>query len=121
MNQYEKQYCEGGLPDAYELAGAWKVTVLSGHLPNMLHLGHIKVIKLRKGKLRGYNRILLLIRWWRFRITFSKDCARFEYRGWQFFDKVRRVNRDHLIGQYKFINRTGKFELGGYFEMRRKD
>ena len=120
MTDHEKQYREAFKPDATELIGTWEVTVLSGQLPNMRRLGHIKVIKPRKGKLRGYNRTLG-IRWGRFNIGFCKDCVMFLYGSVAFFDKVRKANDKLLIGQYKLQANDGKFEIGGYFQMRRKD
>lgn len=120
MNEHEKQYREGSLPMPNDLVGTWEVTVLSGRLPNMRRLGHIKVIKPHKGKLRGYNRTLL-IKWGRFNIGFCKDCVMFLYGKVAFFDKVRKVNDNWLIGQYKLQSNNGKYGVGGYFRMRRKD
>lgn len=121
MKEYEKLYNEASGPMPDDLIGTWEVTVLSGRLPNLRCYGHVKVIKPKKGTLRGYNQVLRIFRLGRFRITYSIQCARFHYGKWQFFDKVKKVNNDLLIGQYIFMTDFGRPETGGYFKMRRKD
>lgn len=107
-------------PDATDLIGTWEVTVLSGALPNTRRIGHVKVIKPHKGKLRGYNRTLGT-KWGRFSIGFSKDCVIFQYGKVDFFDKVRRLNRNFLIGQYRLLANNSEYQIAGYFQMRRKE
>ena len=119
MTEYERKYREAYKPGPTDLIGTWEVTVLSGALPDMRRLGHVKVIKPRRGMLRGYNRTLL-IRWGKFTVSFCKDCAMFLYGKVAFFDRVRKVDGNLLIGEYKIQGNDGKYRASGYFQMRRK-
>lgn len=120
MKVYEKLYNEGSVPMPDELIGIWGVTILSGSLPDMHRLGPIKVIEARDNSLRGYNRTLRFFKWGKFKIGFSEDCAMFMYGKIPFFDKVRKVSSDLLVGQYRLMGELGKFEVAGYFKMVRK-
>lgn len=120
MRVYEQMYHDAKLPLPNELIGTWDVTILSGPIPNMRRIGHVKVIRPQNAHLAGYNRTLLIFRWGRFTVTFSADSASFRYGKVRFFDRVRKVEEGLLIGQYKFINDAGEVEHGGYFKMQRR-
>lgn len=118
MNSPEQQYREASPPEPGDLIGKWKITVLSGRMPNMRRYGHVKVIKIKNGQLSGYNRILRFINLAKFTVIFRKTGAMFCYDA-PFYDLVRKVDDDLLIGKYVLVRDSGMGDVTGYFEMRR--
>lgn len=110
---FAREFEEATMPSPYDLAGRWCVSVLTGLLPNMRHLGHIKMIE-RGPVLTGYNKTLLW-KWGKFHIYFATDYAMFKYDKYTFVDKVRMCSNGSLIGQYRVT--LGKPQFGGYFRM----
>ena len=104
------------LPTPNDLIGKHRVTILTGNLPDMSKLGHIKIIKSKKDKLVGHNRTCF-IPWGWFDIFYCGEYVLFEYRNLQFFDKVIKVADGILEGTYIASAFGDTNELVGTFRM----
>ena len=101
----------------YDLTGKHRITILTGSLPDMSGLGHIKVIKRKGHFLVGHNEIFGFIPWGRFDIRMAGDGDTFIYRNRRFFDRVWKVAQGVIEGEYKAIMPEGLPEIVGTFRM----
>ncbi len=105
------------LPIPHDLVGKWKVTVLTGALPDMSHLGHIKMIKRNKdGLLVGVNKVLCFTSGG-FHIQFNQEQVVFRYDKYDFMDIVKKLSDGLLLGKYKA--ELGGLGFAGWFRMAR--
>lgn len=103
------------LPMPNDLVGKWKIKVLTGALPDMSHLGHIKIIKRnKKGLLVGVNKVLCFTSG-SFHIQFNLRQVIFQYDKYDFIDIVRKSQDGSLIGKYKA--ELGGLKFAGWFRM----
>lgn len=103
-----------------ELLGKWRIEILTGNLPDMSGLGHIKIIKSQGRRLVGYNRTLW-IPWGKFDIHTYHDYWEFVYRNGKFYDRVWKVNDRILEGEYRSLLPKGLPQIVGTFRMVRKN
>lgn len=119
MKNYEKEFGDAHRPHIFDLMGKWRVTVLTGGIPDMSHVGHIKAIEQKGGRLEGHNRLLWLIPWGYFDIHVSQKSAWFYYRNMDAADELRQADRNTLIGRYELDMGLLEGRVYGYFRMER--